>query len=36
MRNHLLALRWMNPNAIIYLREFKGQGTPEMDMELCE
>jgi hypothetical protein len=33
---HLLALRWMNPNAVIYLREVKGQGCPEVDYELCE
>lgn len=33
---HLLALRWMNPNAVIYLREYKGQGSPEVDYELCE
>ena len=33
---HLLALRWMNPNAVIYLREFKGQGSPEIDYELCK
>jgi len=33
---HLLALRWMNPNAVIYLREYKGQGSPEVDYELCK
>jgi hypothetical protein len=33
---HLLALRWMNPNAVIYLREYRGQGTPEVEYELCE
>ena len=33
---HLLALRWMNPNAVIYLREYKGQGSPEIDYELCK
>lgn len=31
---HLLALRWMNPNAIIYLREVKGQGTPTVEYSL--
>jgi hypothetical protein len=36
LRNHLLALRWMNPNAIVYMREFRGQGTPEVAYELCE
>ena len=36
MQNHLLALRWMNPNAVVYLREYKGQGCPEVDLELCE
>jgi hypothetical protein len=36
LRDHLLALRWMNPNAVIYLREAKGQGTPQVEYELCE
>jgi hypothetical protein len=33
---HLLALRWMNPNAVVYLREVKGQGTPTIEYELRE
>ena len=36
VRDHLLALRWMNPNAVIYLREARGQGVPEVQYELCE
>ena len=34
VREHLLALRWMNPNAVIYMREIYGQGTPEIEYEL--
>jgi hypothetical protein len=34
VKNHLLALRWMNPNAVIYLRENHGQGTPKVDYHL--
>jgi hypothetical protein len=36
IRDHLVALRWMNPNAVIYLKEVKGQGTPVVDFKLCE
>ena len=36
VRDHLAALRWMNPNAVIYLRESAGQGTPRIDYSLCE
>lgn len=36
VRNHLLGLRWMNPNAVVYLREERGQGTPVVEYELCE
>ena len=36
VRDHLLALRWMNPNAVIYLREARGQGVPHIQYELCE
>ncbi len=36
VRDHILGLRWMNPNAVIYLREYKGQGTPRVEYELCE
>lgn len=36
VQNHLLALRWMNPNAVVYLREERGQGTPVIEYELCE
>ena len=36
VRDHLLALRWMNPNAVVYLREERGQGVPEVQYELCE
>ncbi|RYG46455.1 hypothetical protein EON67_09535 [archaeon] len=32
---HLLALRWMNPNAVVYLRETKGQGVPSVSFDLC-
>jgi hypothetical protein len=35
VRDHLAALRWMNPNAVIYLREFRGQGVPEIELSLC-
>ena len=28
VRDHLLALRWSNPNAVVYLREARGQGAP--------
>jgi len=35
VRDHLAALRWMNPNAVIYLRESAGQGTPKIDYSLC-
>ncbi len=31
-----MALRWMNPNAVIYLREIKGQGKPYVEYALCE
>jgi hypothetical protein len=31
---HLLALRWTNPNAVIFLREVKGQGTPTVEYAL--
>ena len=34
VRDHLLALRWCNPNAVIYLREARGQGTPTVEYEL--
>ena len=34
VRDHLLALRWSNPNAVIYLREARGQGTPTVEYEL--
>ena len=34
VRDHLLALRWCNPNAVIYLREARGQGTPFVEYEL--
>lgn len=26
----------MNPNAVIYLREAKGQGEPVVEYDLCE
>ena len=35
VRYHLLALRWINPNAVIYLREVRGQGTPTIEYTLC-
>jgi hypothetical protein len=35
VRDHLAALRWMNPNAVIYLREARGQGTPTISYSLC-
>ena len=35
IRDHLAALRWMNPNAVILLRDVKGQGTPSIDYSLC-
>jgi hypothetical protein len=35
VRDHLLALRWMNPNATIYLREVKGQGAASVEYFLC-
>ena len=35
VRDHLAALRWMNPNAVIYLREASGQGTPTVSYSLC-
>ena len=35
VRDHLAALRWMNPNAVIYLREMRGQGTPSISYSLC-
>jgi hypothetical protein len=35
VRDHLAALRWMNPNAVIFLREVRGQGTPTIDYSLC-
>ena len=35
VRDHLAALRWMNPNAVIYLREASGQGTPTVSYTLC-
>ena len=34
VKDHLLALRWMNPNAVVYLREAKGQGTPAVEYTL--
>lgn len=34
VRDHLLALRWSNPNAVVFLREAKGQGTPSVEYEL--
>lgn len=30
-----MALRWMNPNATIFRRETRGQGTPELHYTLC-
>lgn len=36
VRDHLLALRWMNPNAIVYLREYKGQGPATIEYSLCK
>lgn len=36
IKKHLLALRWMNPNAVIYLKEIKGQGTPQFIYELWD
>lgn len=35
IRDHLAALRWMNPNAVILLRDVKGQGAPSIDYSLC-
>jgi hypothetical protein len=35
VRDHLAALRWMNPNAVIYLRETRGQGVPTISYSLC-
>ena len=34
VRDHLLALRWMNPNAVVFLREVRGQGAPSVEFEL--
>ena len=34
VRDHLLALRWSNPNAVVYLREARGQGAPSVEYEL--
>jgi hypothetical protein len=34
VRDHLLALRWSNPNAVVYLREARGQGAPSVEFEL--
>jgi|APCry1669189534_1035231.scaffolds.fasta_scaffold211905_1 hypothetical protein len=36
VRDHILALRWMNPNAVVYMREIYGQGTPVIEYELCK
>ena len=35
IRDHLAALRWMNPNAVIYLQQIRGQGLPTMEVSLC-
>ena len=35
VRDHLAALRWMNPNAVVYLREARGQGKPTISYTLC-
>ncbi len=32
---HLLALRWMNPNALVYLHESHEKGEARVDFELC-
>ena len=35
LRDHLAALRWMNPNAAIHLKEIKGRGQPVFECTLC-
>ena len=35
MRDHLAALRWMNPNAAIHLKEIRGSGKPVFECTLC-
>ncbi len=35
VKKHLLALRWTNPDALIYLRESKEHGTAHVEFELC-
>jgi hypothetical protein len=32
---HLLALRWMNPNALVYLHEAREVGEARVEFELC-
>lgn len=36
VRNHLLALRWMNPGAVVVLRETKGFGDSNIKYKLCK
>ena len=35
VRDHLAALRWMNPNAVIHLKEIRGVGQPTLECKLC-
>ena len=35
VRDHLAALRWMNPNAVIHLKEIRGVGQPVFECKLC-
>jgi len=35
VRDHLAALRWMNPNAVIHLKEIRGVGQPKLECKLC-
>lgn len=35
VRDHLAALRWMNPNAVVFLEQSRGQGVPLIEYSLC-